>query len=258
MRVTTDFCTIEGMNAIDIGDRIAALRKEKGLSQSELARGLDIKPQAVQKWESGGSGPKASRLAEIAELLTVDIKDLVKGTVYEYIAGGASDAASDVVAVRGNHSVLLTQVKTYDKTKAPLRSWGKVPLITWEQAGMWAKLMTVFTDADALDWVEVPNAVDGAFCLKVEDESAVAPPGQKSYAPGDIVAINPHKEPKNRNTVVVTLKPGARPVLRQILTDGDRTLFKTINPDWPDKFVEMNAGMQIIGTVTGKWVPEEE
>ncbi|AET91065.1 putative prophage repressor protein [Burkholderia sp. YI23] len=244
------------MNAIDIGDRIAKLRKDKGLSQSELARALDIKPQAVQKWESGGSGPKASRLVEIAGILSVGIRDLVKGTVYEYIAE-ASTREPDMAVQRNDGSLVIAESKTYEQKKMPEKLWGKVPLITWEQAGMWAKLMTEFSDSQALDWIEIPNAVEDAFCLKVEDESAVAPAGQKSYAPGDIVAVNPHKEPKNRSTVVVVLKPGTRPVLRQILTDGDRVLFKTINPEWPDKFAEKTDEVEIIGTVTGKWVPEE-
>lgn len=257
MLSTTDLCTIDGMNAIDIGAKIAKLRKQKGLSQSELARALDIKPQAVQKWESGGSGPKASRLADIANVLSVGITDLVKGTVYEYIASAHLKPESEPNQQKDDRSGVLALVQPSDDKKDSERTWGRVPLISWEKAGMWAKQMIEISSADVREWIEIPNAVKDAFCLRVEDESAVAPAGQKSYAPGEIVAVDPHKEPKNRSTVVVALKPGARAVLRQILTDGDRTLFRTINPEWPDRFVEKTEGVELIGVVTGKWVPEE-
>lgn len=38
-----------------IGIRIAALRKKAGWSQQTLAEKLGVSPQAVSKWESGGS-----------------------------------------------------------------------------------------------------------------------------------------------------------------------------------------------------------
>ena len=39
------------MMDMTIGKRIAALRKEKGLTQEELAQHMGISPQAVSKWE---------------------------------------------------------------------------------------------------------------------------------------------------------------------------------------------------------------
>lgn len=38
-----------------IGENIAALRKEKGWTQEQLAEKLSVSAQAVSKWESGGS-----------------------------------------------------------------------------------------------------------------------------------------------------------------------------------------------------------
>lgn len=35
-----------------LGSRISQLRKEKGLTQEELAQHLDVSPQAVSKWEN--------------------------------------------------------------------------------------------------------------------------------------------------------------------------------------------------------------
>lgn len=43
------------MNNKEIGTRIAVLRKGMGDSQAKLAERLDVSPQAVSKWETGGS-----------------------------------------------------------------------------------------------------------------------------------------------------------------------------------------------------------
>jgi transcriptional regulator with XRE-family HTH domain len=252
MLPTTDFCTIEAMNAINIGARIKALRTQKGLSQSELARLLDIKPQAVQKWEGGNAAPRVTRFQEIANALAVAVSELIKGTVYEY-----SIESHDLITKNHDHSSTVIQAKTANHQKDQDKFWSNVPLISWEMAGTWGTLMNNIDESAVLEWIEIPYAQQGTFCLRVEDESAVAPAGQKSYVPGEIVAVNPNKPPKNRSTVVVVLKPGTRAVLRQILTDGDRIMYRTINPDWPDRLVEMNEGVSLIGTVTGKWVPED-
>ena len=48
-------------------------RKELGLTQLELARGIGVTFQQVQKYENGGSRISASRLSEVAEYLQVPV-----------------------------------------------------------------------------------------------------------------------------------------------------------------------------------------
>lgn len=60
----------------NIGKRIAQARERAGMNQSELARALGVKPQAVQKWEAGGS-PKNDRLASLAAALNVTVGHLI-------------------------------------------------------------------------------------------------------------------------------------------------------------------------------------
>lgn len=59
-----------------IGKQIAKAREAAGLNQSELARALNVKPQAVQKWESGGA-PRHARLDDIAKILKVTVAFLI-------------------------------------------------------------------------------------------------------------------------------------------------------------------------------------
>ncbi len=62
-----------------IGKRIAALRREKGLKQEDVAQVLDVSSQAVSKWENNQSCPDISLLPKLAKLLGVSVDTLLSG-----------------------------------------------------------------------------------------------------------------------------------------------------------------------------------
>ena len=62
-----------------IGKRIAFLRKEKGLTQEELANHMGISPQAVSKWENDQTCPDISALPKLARLFGVTVDELLEG-----------------------------------------------------------------------------------------------------------------------------------------------------------------------------------
>ena len=63
------------MNDI-LGSNIMRLRKERGLTQEQLATALGISFQAVSKWETGNSCPDISTLPLLAEIFSVSIDEL--------------------------------------------------------------------------------------------------------------------------------------------------------------------------------------
>ncbi|MCL2360625.1 MAG: helix-turn-helix domain-containing protein [Defluviitaleaceae bacterium] len=63
------------MHNHNIGQNIAQLRKEKGITQETLAEAVGITPQSVSKWEVGGS-PDAMLLPTIADYFGVSIDRL--------------------------------------------------------------------------------------------------------------------------------------------------------------------------------------
>ena len=65
---------------MNIGERIMALRKEKSISQTELAKRLNVSRQAVSKWEQGVSSPDTERLIQLAEILGTEVEYLATGT----------------------------------------------------------------------------------------------------------------------------------------------------------------------------------
>lgn len=62
-----------------LGKRIAALRRQKGLKQDDLANELDVSPQAVSKWENDQTCPDISLLPRLAQLLGVSVDELLSG-----------------------------------------------------------------------------------------------------------------------------------------------------------------------------------
>ena len=60
------------MNNI-LGENIARLRKERGLTQEDLAKELNISYQAVSKWENGVSSPDISNIMQLARFFGVSI-----------------------------------------------------------------------------------------------------------------------------------------------------------------------------------------
>ena len=62
-----------------IGKRIAALRRETGLKQDDLAQLLEVSPQAVSKWENDQTCPDISLLPKLAKILGVSVDELLSG-----------------------------------------------------------------------------------------------------------------------------------------------------------------------------------
>ena len=64
---------------MNLGERITALRKEKDISQGELAKRLEVSRQAVSKWEQGISSPDTNKLIQLARILETEVEYLATG-----------------------------------------------------------------------------------------------------------------------------------------------------------------------------------
>lgn len=67
------------MDARITGSFIAEKRKERNLSQRELAKYLHITDKAISKWERGLSFPDITILIPLSEVLNVSLYDLLTG-----------------------------------------------------------------------------------------------------------------------------------------------------------------------------------
>ncbi|MCR5491694.1 MAG: helix-turn-helix domain-containing protein [Bacilli bacterium] len=80
-----------------VGKNIAALRKAKGLTQSDLARQVNYSDKSISKWELGYAVPSVDILMDLASFFGVTIDYLVKEHSQESI-----DAAAEKSEKAGN------------------------------------------------------------------------------------------------------------------------------------------------------------
>ena len=71
------------MDQIKIGKFISNKRKEKNITQSELAELLGITDRAISKWENGICMPDASNILELCNILNITINDLFSGELVD-------------------------------------------------------------------------------------------------------------------------------------------------------------------------------
>ena len=65
--------------SIELGNRLAQIRKQAGLTQEEVASKLGVSRQAVSRWEKGEASPDTENLIALADLYNVTLDDLVRG-----------------------------------------------------------------------------------------------------------------------------------------------------------------------------------
>ena len=71
------------MDQIKIGKFISSKRKEKNITQSELAEMLGVTDRAISKWENGVCLPDASNMLDLCKILDITINDLFSGEVVD-------------------------------------------------------------------------------------------------------------------------------------------------------------------------------
>lgn len=69
------------MDCVKVGNLISKFRKEKGLTQKELADKLGIQSKTVSKWECGWGCPDASYWVQLSDILGVDISNMLEGQI---------------------------------------------------------------------------------------------------------------------------------------------------------------------------------
>lgn len=67
------------MDQVKIGSFLKQLRKEKGITQEQLAEALNVSNRTVSRWETGSNMPDIGILVDIADYYDVSIPEIIGG-----------------------------------------------------------------------------------------------------------------------------------------------------------------------------------
>ena len=83
---------------MEFHNKLYNLRKQKGLSQEELANRLNVSRQTISKWEVGDSTPDMEKLIAISDMFEISLDELVMDKVPTQIGENSfkSEIASEL------------------------------------------------------------------------------------------------------------------------------------------------------------------
>lgn len=94
-----------------LSEKLKTIRKQKGLSQEELAIRLHVVRQTISKWEKGLSVPDSDMLIRLAEIFEVNVSDLLGEKIEDEEKGDALTEQlvriNEQMAVRNRRSKMI-------------------------------------------------------------------------------------------------------------------------------------------------------
>ena len=145
-----------------LSDNIKSLRKNKGYTQEELAARINVVRQTVSKWEKGLSVPDAEALQRLADVLEVDVKELLGSPM---VSEQKNDEVVEQLA-RINEQLVI-------KNRRAHRIWKTIGIIFAVIVGFYVLLAVLglyFYDANTTSKVEEQSVVE------IEEESEQVAP----------------------------------------------------------------------------------
>lgn len=213
-----------------LADRLITAMERAGLSQADLARACDVKPPSVNGWLSGKAKfLRGENLLKASAALGVNEKWLATG---EGPMLGAHDALSNV--------------------EPGPRLRGKVPLVSWVQAGNWCEAVTTLHVTESERWMDCPVSHSSqTFALRVRGDSMTAPSGNnRSYPEGCYIFVDPERrDPVNGDRVVACLLDAHEVTFKVYKNEDGRQWLQPLNPSHEP----IRAPFRVLGTVLGKW-----
>jgi SOS-response transcriptional repressor LexA len=199
-----------------IQDRLTEVMRDNNLStQADLARFSGASRASVGHWFAGISKPSSKPLTSIATKGGYSAKWIIDGVGPKY----------------AEHS---------NVAHGPAFR-GKVPLISWVQAGAFSEAIDLFHPGDADEWIKTTvNTGPHTFALRVEGDSMM-----DTFPPGVIIIVEPDFLPEHGHFVIAK-NSNNEATFKQLIRDGGDMYLKPLNNQYPTRPL---GDYQIIGVV---------
>lgn len=198
---------------------LRTLMSEVSITEAELARKTGIPQPTLHRILSGATrSPRGSSLSPMAKFFSVSISQLI------------GDEPLPKERLPGTHN-------------PHARGWTTLPILSGDLAIQWPKNKTDMKKQPWAEWTTTDHDVSAnAFALRVTGDS-MAP----RFEDGTILIVEPSKEPRNRDFVIVHIKNQEQITFKQYLNDGSDKYLKPLNPEF--KTLPFDKDHRIIGVV---------
>ena len=226
---------------LNIGEKLAALRRRAGLSQKELAErlmvyGVNVTNQAVSKWEKGLTQPNADQFLALCRAL--DAENI-----------GAEFFGRRAGMLRGLNDDGVRKLREYADL---LRASGLFSLPAEERAERVLPLYSLavsagtgqFLDSDDFESIivgaDVPDTAD--YGVRVAGNSM-----EPRYADGQTVWVQYRRTLHSGEIGIFLYDDNA--YLKQLIVDSDGVRLHSLNPEYSDIVVRSGGELRILGRV---------
>ena len=167
------------INPKEVGERLNALRQERGMSQQAIAALMNVTHQAVSKWETGAALPDIQTLLALSKLYRVSMEELLMGHIAQLVLSTTSEKRENKSS---EAPVFVPEKVSEPEEKQDKPSPEDLPLFDLdEMAGLLPFLQTETIDAmmaRAIDTLQTdhlamlaPFASSGAVSAALQDQA---------------------------------------------------------------------------------------
>lgn len=196
----------------NISNRLKELRKTRGLSQQQVAKGMGIPQQTYQKLEAGHT-KNSKALLRVANYFN---------TTPEYLLFGSEE-----------------------KIKAV--QW--VALLSWDEVPLPSDLAIIRDKEGTIAMADIGSLeAQDLYALPVEGNAMTSSvPGKMSFFEHQLIIIDPHKQPKSGDFVIAKQDGAEKPIFRQYMVEGNAIYLIALNSLYP--IITLDNSIIICGVV---------
>lgn len=236
-----------------IANNITKFRKEKGITQKELAEQIGIRPSTLSDYINLRSAPSfgiIQKLADFFEINKSDIDTTFKETDTKNTTLQAIQSVSERLSESRRVIVLDTAKKQLDEQE---RAESEVSDILYlyryydhaASAGTGQYLTEV-----AVEHIELPVEIDADFVIPIYGDSM-----EPDYHNGDYIFVKLSLDLANGDIGVFDYEGDA--YVKQLIIEDGQAYLHSLNPDYTDKPITPETNFRIIGEVVGRYAKEK-
>ncbi|MGN5762734.1 LexA family protein [Acinetobacter calcoaceticus] len=202
-----------------LGIRLKQLRKDRKLTQQQLADKVGVSKTSIIYWEKDENIPKHDSLVALAGSLGCSIQYLINGSEKDKINKECQN---------------VKEIKTH-----------MAPVLSWVQAGTFTNVQAVDM-SQVQEWLPLPEECTNCFYLKVQGIS-----NQPDFLEGDYILVDPdvyYNDMQSGDMVVVRRFEDATFKKLVIETDNTRYL-QALNPEFKPNIIPLDEHCHFVGQV---------